>query len=1744
MAVNLDNIFLTDETRNQKLKDVEQNRLGNPQLAENLDNIFMEEDQLTNVYTGSEPRIPIYNPEVGKSKYDKDLGLEDVPNINEFRAQQQSNGRAITYGILQAVTGAIGDIVASPGYISGAFEDIEEMEEGFSGFWLDMGNAIKEAGQAIAPIYMGEEAQKPFNPWNGEWWANAAAQFGPTIGMLATSFATSGATTPALARVLAKTGALGRGLKGADVAADVLKASKGYNILRNSNMALTSRVMESGMEAHESYKSIYNKLRIENLSLSPEDRKTDPELKKIAGDEAAKVWNRNMPLVLMDFLQFSALTKAFKPFEFSKATKLGRVGSGATNTAGQMATEAFEEGYQGIQQKEAERRAMDAAGHQVSSDHIMKRLGDYLQDPEIQSAMVQGALGGGVFQAIGSAFNKMSDRMEYSQLLRSMDSQYAAMKENNAYTFDVVYDAIYNEKSDLFAFDIERRRKKEGLTEEDKALLDKEEEYLNLVEDNYKKIWAREDIPDELKKVATGALTTLDTYGDRIAESTEILNKLLDNSEKELSSSNKEKADSIKQATVLRAKIKALKTLKPKSNTDYGVDRKSVTEELIQKYEEELKSLQIEDKVPDIRFSDPNIPIAAADIARLEVDLEVANQILSKVNNPETQEEVKRHQEEAVKAGENDARINSIKESTDVDELNTIRNSTELSIKERDIAIKRLSELETQELIMGEDLKELPISRESAPEDVKAFLLDRYRDKPALKQRELSAFNVTSVDQVLPKLSNETFKNLFFTEIEETNGRADRLKLGDEVAVKRFNEIAVGDTVEHIQDNIDIDVAYGTVISKPTNPAGKWRIKKGNKIIEVEPQEIRMPPEVEDPYSNETSEGRIDELTPDERQELLDFDQRVARDGRDLDPNDVPPGEMEFNEPDPIPDMSTESDEVTPELGPEPETTQEMDEATAKIIEEGKEIEESDKQSQLDDTLQAIAVKIYGGEALTNQELLIFEEYPVIEDYVGDGKEAELKKVRSQLANLKKKNTKTERTDKDIEAKKADIEKRRQEELDSNAYRIQSKIESYEGIDSAGNPTKVDIITFDDGSQRVRLYSINPETANYELISNDHHKFDTEAAKELSINKKLEVSGFDINEKFNKTSDNTFPVNSVSNKINAKYDAELAALEGKVKTKKPRKPRETAKVGSEPYKAEVKKVKDADVRALTFPPEEARKYGGDQAELAAINYLEWLESPETVAKDSVFTVSLGDRITKFRKPENIKKLDEALRYLKKYQERFKERDDPNHPRKRVPISSKELEIMVGYLPLKLSISDSIYTFLGDATSNYVDENNVLREGLSDGGIELRRSIVNLMVRNLTPTVKILEQSSFYEAHRRQAPLEDGKVPEKSLLSIRGIETNQDVLDNLRVMDHIGNYKTVGKADNYIDESLSRENADNVAAGQFILKVVDGKQNPQKIKLNVQRHNEESANVLMWLMEAAVIGPAITKDTEYAMKNNITPVDQFLRVVNSYQKSNASAIQLTPSEKELLNTMYKVVKETLPNPNILDLIKAFGHLAKHSVGKEVPNSLMELQTLRIYHGSATENRKKLYYNPMSTDVTSIVAGRQRFKDFLIAQKRWNVNQRYLGNTQYMNYVIDNRILNTDVADGRPFGYIREGDMVPGRPTDPQKIRKAIKRSIPSAYLDTKAYPKEDVSAEQEAKEIKETIKAAREISKPKTENRKTSTPEVNKQDRVEIKTDTMKTVEDSEATNKCKTPAPTKPKTRPVTPKRNSRPRRR
>ena len=310
-------------------------------------------------------------------------GHSTSQDVQDGEAADQGAVPAVMSGFLQFMTGAVGEVVAAPQYFATNANELATIEEGIGGLFIEAGDWIKEKGEEIAPIHQSAASRKAvFDPTNSEWWASSVAQLGSTLGMMAAVGVVEGITSPWLLIPA------GRALSAGKLFA---KGSRSLKLLRGINAGVTSRLMENTMEARETFD------QVKDLAL--QSGVDVVEANRVAGESAASTYNWNWGAMVTDIGQYAALFGAF-----GKATsKVGK-----TLMAGvEAGTESVEEGYQYVVGQESIRQGKQQLGIDDTKSNFGDRFSEYLQSTEMQQSMVQGAMGGALFQAMGPAVEKL-----------------------------------------------------------------------------------------------------------------------------------------------------------------------------------------------------------------------------------------------------------------------------------------------------------------------------------------------------------------------------------------------------------------------------------------------------------------------------------------------------------------------------------------------------------------------------------------------------------------------------------------------------------------------------------------------------------------------------------------------------------------------------------------------------------------------------------------------------------------------------------------------------------------------------------------------------------------------------------------------------------------------------------------------------------------------------------------------------------------------------------------------------------------------------------------------------------------------------------------------------------------------------------------------------------------------------------------------------------------------------------------
>ena len=493
---------------------------------------------------GSMPIGEVFTPYGGFKNIDERLTPEDLVDIPEARAEAQTGweltGKALGQTATELSLGtleSLGYALDVPGVAQSALGTEKEFDNWFSKLFRDAKDSIDEK---YFPIYQSKAAlsgdflDATSIAANLKNLASTATLMIPSIGAArGISLLSKIGEEARLVRIANAAKLAGKEISYADALA---KDAKAVGVAQSIAAAAVSRHGEDTMESQQfmsQYKSqLLSKLqpeaekkameRINKLPLvkpfdpertdnyTQEDRRRDEErilseeksnLDKTIKDKlitgARNVYKADGALLAVDVLQylplFSGLGNAAKALAIPK----GLV------TLGEVASEAGEEGLQSTNQLEAY-NAMTTATP-FYGPGFSERLGDYLKDSDLQTSMVWGAAGAGVFMGAGPAARKAIELGQDFNLSRARASQMG-----DVHTFDKLTDDL---KTDLIKKHARRDRLDDLNTELQslKSQLDDQD-------------W------ESIGTTKEDAEKTIDTFGEDIAYAKEQKN-LVDNNE-------------------------------------------------------------------------------------------------------------------------------------------------------------------------------------------------------------------------------------------------------------------------------------------------------------------------------------------------------------------------------------------------------------------------------------------------------------------------------------------------------------------------------------------------------------------------------------------------------------------------------------------------------------------------------------------------------------------------------------------------------------------------------------------------------------------------------------------------------------------------------------------------------------------------------------------------------------------------------------------------------------------------------------------------------------------------------------------------------------------------------------------------------------------------------------------------------------------------------------------------------------
>lgn len=377
------------------------------------------------------------------------------------RAKNQSWIEQTGRAVIQAVANEF--ILGTLSGFSNIYDSVYNLiaNEGYNDYTNAVSTALEKAQDSIRErfaIYQ-ENPGKSFDIGDFGWWANNAITVASTLSMLIPS------TT--IMKGVKALGKIGKGAKTVEklynkgiygiskiakkshLTSNPARTAKSINtVLDLGATAVLSRTMENYMEAREVYKDIYDTSieRLQNFNDIQREEffKNNPEFvglsndeiaKKIASDSAGETFFNDYAMVLMDFVQFKAISSLWKgAFKLKPTAKLKYINKQAANKLNADAanidieqqslikrllqgnstflaenlSESFEEGYQGVQTE----KGKEVAELIFDPTYRPRDLSSYLSDPKIWEQAVWGYLGGVGFQAAGRGLGNLQNKIQ------------------------------------------------------------------------------------------------------------------------------------------------------------------------------------------------------------------------------------------------------------------------------------------------------------------------------------------------------------------------------------------------------------------------------------------------------------------------------------------------------------------------------------------------------------------------------------------------------------------------------------------------------------------------------------------------------------------------------------------------------------------------------------------------------------------------------------------------------------------------------------------------------------------------------------------------------------------------------------------------------------------------------------------------------------------------------------------------------------------------------------------------------------------------------------------------------------------------------------------------------------------------------------------------------------------------------------------------------------------------------------
>lgn len=378
------------------------------------------------------PRGASLGPSIGIQSVSSplDKGAHPYENLEYRRGELQSGWSQLGNAGMQSLAEIVGGGIEGIGYLldlTSISNELKAGEEEFGNAISNFGKAIKDETRENFPIYSNSEG---FSPGDWSWWMKNASSIVSFIPLMAVSGGVVGGISY-LGKSLGLAGKVSKPLA---------------NVLGVGTQAITSRKMESAMEAVDSYNTILDENLKKGLSVT--------ESRQNASIAAASIYNKNWAMLGQDIIQYAFLAGGFKGVikgaeetaGLARVTGKSVVDAYANNAIkgfGNMAGEAFEEGYQFIVQKEGEYLAQKALDPNIESD-FSDRMGEYFKDGEMWTSAFFGAFGAGFMQGTMKGINRALKKGPSIETMQIEDVKTWGAESSRYYKTEMVAGEVNN----------------------------------------------------------------------------------------------------------------------------------------------------------------------------------------------------------------------------------------------------------------------------------------------------------------------------------------------------------------------------------------------------------------------------------------------------------------------------------------------------------------------------------------------------------------------------------------------------------------------------------------------------------------------------------------------------------------------------------------------------------------------------------------------------------------------------------------------------------------------------------------------------------------------------------------------------------------------------------------------------------------------------------------------------------------------------------------------------------------------------------------------------------------------------------------------------------------------------------------------------------------------------------------------------------------------------------------------------